>query len=50
MLFIEVNRISGHQTPHETGKVPGLAVEKEVEMIRHEGPRQASGVEAFQIP
>ena len=49
VLSIEVNRVAGHQTTHEIGKICGFALKKKMKMIRQECPRQATGVEPLQI-
>jgi hypothetical protein len=47
---IEVNRIPGHQAPHEFGKISRTAVIKKMKMIRQKRPCEAIGTEAIDIP
>ena len=45
----EIHRISRHQAPHESRKISGRAVKKEMEMVRHERPRKTCSIEAGQV-
>ena len=48
MAFIEGDRITGHETPHDLAERGGTCAEEKVKMIRDQGPGVALGLGLFE--